>query len=57
MSTKTYMSFIKKTLKTDGIKVADTANKLALEQKAITLDQYCEAARIIAKAFLDTIEV
>lgn len=47
-----YIEFIKNTIKTDGYKVADTANKLALEQKAITVKQYSEAARLIVEALL-----
>lgn len=52
MSTELYINFIKDTIKTDGYKVADTANKLALEMKKITVDQYSEAARHIVKAYL-----
>ena len=52
MDTKTYLDFIENTLKTDGLKVADTANKLALEAKRITTDQYSAAARILVKAYL-----
>lgn len=52
MATKTYIDFIKNTLKTDGIEVADKANKLALEQKAITTEQYSKAAKLIVKAYL-----
>lgn len=47
-----YIDFIKKTIKEEGWKIADTANKLALEQKAITTGQYSEAARLIVDAFL-----
>lgn len=47
-----YTDFIKNTIKTDGWKVADTVNKLALESKKITLDQYRIAAQIIVDAFL-----
>lgn len=52
MSTNLYMEFIKNAVKTEGIKVADTANKLALEMKTITLDQYRQAARILVDAYL-----
>lgn len=52
METKMYLDFIKEALKTDGIDVADIANKKALELKRITVDQYCQAARLIAKAFM-----
>ena len=40
-------------IRSDGYQVADAANKLALESKQITLDQYRIAARIIADAFLE----
>ena len=48
-----YIEFIKNTIATEGYKVADTANKLALEQKAITVDQYSAAARLIVEAVLE----
>jgi hypothetical protein len=47
-----YIEFIKNTIATEGYKVADTANKIALEQKKITTAQYSEAARLIVAAFL-----
>lgn len=47
-----YIKFIKTTIATDGWKIADTANKLALESKQITLNQYRAAAQIIVNAFL-----
>lgn len=53
MDTKLYINFIQNTLKTEGITVADKANKIALDSKQITIDQYSKAARIIAKAILD----
>ena len=53
MDTTTYLKFIKDTLKTDGIKVADTANKMALESKRITTEQYSAAARILVDAYLN----
>ena len=53
MNTKLYIDFIRNTLKTEGITVADKANKIALESKQITVDQYSKAASIIAKAILD----
>lgn len=56
MSTKMYIDFIRDTISTDGWKVADTANKLALETKGITIDQYRVAAHIISEAFLESIE-
>ena len=45
-----YMEAIKNAIKTEGYKVADTMNKMALEQKAITTEQYSEAARLIVAA-------
>ncbi len=53
MSSKLYMDFIKNTIETEGYEVADKANKIALESKQITIEQYSKAARVIAKAFLD----
>lgn len=47
-----YIEFIKNTIKSEGWKVADTANKLALESEKITLDQYRAAAQLIVKAYL-----
>jgi hypothetical protein len=47
-----YIDFIKKTIRTEGYKVADTANKLALEMKKITINQYSQAAKIIVDAYL-----
>lgn len=55
LNTNQYIDFIKTTIETEGYKVADTANKLALEMKKITVNQYSEAARLIAAAFLKTI--
>ena len=52
MGTDLYLDFIRNALKTDGIQVADTANKLALEMKAITTEQYSAAARILVAAYL-----
>lgn len=46
-----YADFIKTTIETEGYKVADTANKLALEQKAITVTQYSMAAQLIVEAY------
>lgn len=56
MSTKMYIAFIKDVIQSDGWRVADTANKLALETKGITLDQYRVAAMMIAEAFLQSTE-
>lgn len=55
LNTKQYIDFINTTIETEGYKVADTGNKLALEMKKITTNQYSEAARLIAAAFLKTI--
>ena len=52
MITKLYLDFIEKTLKSDGIKVADIANKKALEMRKITQEQYIKAAHIIVKEYL-----
>lgn len=52
-----YIDFIKNAIRSDGYHVADVANKLALESKSITTDQYLQAARIIAKAFLESVEI
>lgn len=52
LDTNQYIEFIKTTIATEGYKVADTANKIALEQKAITTAQYSEAARLIVAAVL-----
>lgn len=49
---KMYREFIETTIATEGYKVADTANKLALEQKAITTAQYSMAAKLIVAALL-----
>lgn len=55
MNTTLYINFIKSTIETEGYKVADHANKIALEMKQITTSQYSEAASLIAAAFLNTI--
>lgn len=52
MDTNIYINFIKKTIADEGIKVADKANKIALELKAITHEQYCKAALEIVKVIL-----
>lgn len=52
MTTNQYIAFIEETIKTEGWKVADKANKLALEMKQISTEQYSKAARLIAKALL-----
>lgn len=53
LDTKQYIDFIKTTIATEGYKVADTANKMALEMKRISTAQYSAAARLIANAFLN----
>ena len=52
LDTNQYIDFIKTTIETEGYKVADTANKMALEMKRISTEQYSAAARLIANAFL-----
>ena len=52
IDTKTYLDFIRTALETDGIQVADKANKIALDEKRITTAQYSAAARIIVKAYI-----
>lgn len=52
LNTNQYIDFIKNTIEAEGYKVADTANKLALEMKRISTEQYSEAARLIVAAFL-----
>lgn len=54
MNDKIYLDFIKTTAKVEGYKVADIANKKALEMKKITLDQYQRAARFIVYEYLRT---
>ena len=55
LDTNQYIDFIKTTIETEGYKVADTANKMALEMKRISTEQYSKAARLIANAFLNNI--
>ena len=52
LDTNLYIDFIKTTIETDGYKVADEANKTALEMNRISTEQYSAAARLIADAFL-----
>ena len=52
MNTKLYLDFIKTTVQNEGIQIADTANKLALQMERITLDQYRAAAQILVAAYL-----
>ena len=52
LDTNQYIDFIKNAIATEGYKVADTANKMALEMKRISTEQYSAAARLIADAFL-----
>jgi hypothetical protein len=51
INTTQYLEFIKNAIKTDGIKVADIANKMALDIESITLDQYRAAAQILVEAY------
>ena len=53
LNRKQYLDFIKNTIATEGYKVADHANKIALSAKRITTAQYSEAARMIVKAYLE----
>lgn len=52
MDTEQYLNFIRDALKNEGVRVADVANKLALDLKRITTDQYSAAARLIAETWL-----
>lgn len=52
MITEEYLDFIRNTIASDGYKVADAANKIALKMSRITVEQYSAAARLIAAAFL-----
>lgn len=47
-----YTEFIENTIATEGWKVADTANKLALKSGNISTEQYSTAAQIIVEAYL-----
>ena len=47
-----YLEFIKSTIASEGYKVADHANKIALELKRISIEQYLAASRLIVAAFL-----
>ena len=49
---KQYIDFIRETITEEGWKVADTANKIALQNKSISQPLYSAAARIIAGARL-----
>ena len=53
IDTNQYIDFIKTTIETEGYKVADTANKMALDMNRISTEQYSAAARLIANAFLN----
>lgn len=52
MNTEMYLEFIRETVADEGIKVADIANKKALEAGKITTEQYSAAARILVEAYL-----
>jgi hypothetical protein len=52
ITNKMYLDSIKDAIAKEGYKVADTMNKLALEQKAITIEQYSAAAQLIVAALL-----
>lgn len=47
-----YTEFIENAIATEGWKVADTANKLALESGKISQAQYSIASKLIVNAFL-----
>ena len=51
ITTDLYLTYIRKALE-DSIETADIMNKMALESKAITTDQYSAAARLIVEAYL-----
>ena len=53
ITTETYLTFIRNAIKTEGIHTTDIANKMALEMKTITIDQYSAAARILVDAYLN----
>ena len=48
----THISYISRICKEEGIQIADTVNKMALEAKRISTDTYLAAARILVKAYL-----
>lgn len=52
LDTNQYINFIKTAIETEGYRVADIANKMALKMDRITIKQYSAAARLIADAFL-----
>ena len=49
---KTYLDCIKEALETETIEAVNTMNKMALEIKSITIDQYLAAAKILVAAYL-----
>lgn len=51
LNTEQYIEFIKNTIASEGYKLADAANKIALEQQTITTEQYSEAAKLIVEAY------
>lgn len=51
LNTEQYIEFIKNTIASEGWKLADTANKIALEQKIITVEQYSQAAKLMVEAY------
>lgn len=52
MKTEEYLRFIRQTLLIEGMEVADKANKIALERREISVQQYSKAAKIIAAEIL-----
>lgn len=53
ITTEQYIDFIKGIIEAEGWRIADKANKIALENKQINAAMYSKAARLIARAFLD----
>jgi Mn-dependent DtxR family transcriptional regulator len=53
ITTEMYLNHIREAIQTEGIHTTDIANKMALEIKAITLDQYLQAAHILVEAYLN----
>ena len=52
ITTDMYLTSIREAVAKYDIHTADIANKMALEMKAITLDQYRLAASILADAYI-----
>lgn len=52
VTTEQYIDYIKGIVEAEGWRIADKANKIALENKQINVAMYSKAARLIARAFL-----